>query len=112
MAREIIKGSDDLLKVYLRTSKTLVPLDLTGNTEITACFIKDDSTALELTKTASDIAVVGDEKLGYIEITLNDTNTALLMAGEKLSFNVKVDYGTDRKIIDFKQSIDVSELIC
>ncbi len=88
---EIVKGSKATIKVRLLRKTDLSPLDLTGITEISTCFLNDDGTELMLSLTGGNIAIIGDPILGLVAITLTsemsqdfavDSSTALQLALE------------------------------
>lgn len=107
---KIVQGEDRLLKVSIKTDGG-VPYDLTGVTEITACFKLAAGGYQDVTMTLGAIAVTSPTGAGLIEITLTDTVTALLATGTQ-SFEVLVDIGTDRKIVQFAKALEIVKRIC
>ena len=111
---EIIQGSDRTLKVTMRDVNG-DGIDISAETEITACFKKIDGTYLEITLTSGQITKT-DVNLGKIQITLTDADTALIEAGTRVDFKVKLDVGAHpggtRRIVRFDQQIDVLDGDC
>lgn len=106
----IVQGEDTLITVRLNESDG-DPYDFTGYTELTAVFTKEDGTCLSKTYTLGAIAVVSPDTSGKATITLADTDTELLETGIT-GFELLIDKGTDRKIVQFKSSLNVLERLC
>ena len=108
MSVKIIQGEDRVLTVQLKEGSGCY--DLTGKTEITACF---NGTAGQILKTltGADIAVVGTDPEGKITISLTDVDTNNLPA-EVQGFTITVDKGTETRIINLPNSLQVQEKIC
>jgi len=104
MSAKIYQGEDRTLKCFLKNEEGNA-YDLTGVTEITAKFVGTSAT-VEVTLADGDIAVVSPAGGGELTITLSDTNTALLKKGIT-SFEVLVDKGTERRIVQFLQALEV-----
>lgn len=100
----ITMGSDVTLYVRLRNEYD-DPFDLTGVTEITAKFANSDQTVLSKTMTDGSVAITS-AVLGKISIALTDQETSALKDGQG-SFEVYVDKGTDRKIAQFQNALNV-----
>ena len=79
MSVNIIKGEDRTITVSLKNENGDA-YDLTGNTEIEACFAGESGT-ISKTKTGRAITVVGSADCGKITIKLDDTDTSDLPAG-------------------------------
>ena len=111
---EIIQGSDRILKLTMRDQNG-DGLDISNETEITACFKKPDGTYLEVTMLGGQI-VKTDVNLGKIDITLFDTDTTEIEAGIKVDFKILLDVdphpGGTRRIVRFDQQIDVLDGTC
>ena len=112
--KKIIKGSDVILNVTLRHKTSGDPYDLTGATEITACFEADDGTTVTFNMAVdSEISIRNAEpKLGKIAIAMTDTKTALLMIGDPVDFDITIDKGADREIIKVEQSLIIEDRNC
>ena len=110
MTAKIIQGEDRSLNVVIKTSEGKC-FDLTGNTEITACFKETAGTFLSVTKTGGSIVVNSDEG-GDITITLTDSETALLKMDKTADFEILVDIGTTRRIVQFVDSLEIVKRIC
>lgn len=108
MSVKIIQGEDRTITVLLRQDGS--PYDLTGFTEITACFI-GTSGSITKTQTGGQIAVVGSNDCGKITIDLTDADTALLEEGLQ-GFTVDVDKGTTKRTVNLANSVDVEARIC
>ncbi len=103
--------SDEKQVVYQGEDRTLSALvkqsdgkcyDLTGATEITAKF----SGGVTVTLTGAAITVVSAEG-GSLDITVSDTETALMDTGTG-SFEVWIDVGTDRRIVQFINALNIT----
>lgn len=103
----IIQGMDITLDIYLTQEVDGIetPFDLTSNSEITASFVGTSSNQT-VTKTGTEISVVGDATLGHIQVVLSDTVTAAMKIG-KQPFEVAVDISTTKTIFQFLKKIDV-----
>jgi hypothetical protein len=98
----IIKGSKKALTVRLGTAVNGVqgdPVDLTGITEITTCFLQSDNTELMLSKTGGQITIIGSPFLGKLSIYLSAANSALLQAVDTATLQLSLVYGTDDPIL-------------
>ena len=78
----------DIPITLLLSNKDYKPFDITGNTEITARFIDQNSVYFEVTKTGGAITEVNAAG-GQINIRLDATQTGQLMKGDNQSFEVK-----------------------
>lgn len=111
---EIIQGSDRVLKLTMRDANG-DGLDISSETEISACFKKPDGTYLEVTLTGGQITK-DDVNRGKISVSLTDSDTVLIEAGIKVNFKIKLDVGAHpggtRRIVRFDQQIDVLDGDC
>ena len=89
---EIIQGEKQIFNINLKSKKTGLPLDLTGNTEIEVCF-KSGDIIISKKKTDSKVSVVGDVKLGQITTTLLIADTPLLPPTSEGAIEVVVTKG-------------------
>lgn len=106
----IVQGEDMTVTVRIATESG-DPYDFTGFTEVSAVFTKTDGTCLTLTETGGDITVVLPITSGKVEISLTDADTLLLASGTN-GFELIIDKGTDRRIVQFKNSLNVLERLC
>jgi hypothetical protein len=113
---KIKRGEDKSFTVLLKREvcgpDDTEPFDLTGVSEITAKFRKEDSTVLEKTLSASGVEVV-QALLGKAKIILTDVDTGLMETGDAQGFDLVVDYGAatggTRRIFSFEESLDISD---
>lgn len=109
---DIIHGEDKDITLDLLDEEGK-PFDLTGNTEIKACFVNDDDTILSKLRTTGGITVSGDDKLGVIVVTVTKAESALLKAGVRQSFEVVVtDAGGKDHKAQFIGKLNIHESIC
>jgi len=87
----IIRGEDRTLQLGINESNG-TPYDLTGYTEIVIELENEDGSWLDLKYTDSEISVV-EAKAGTIAVTITDTQSALLMIGNAMSFQCKITIG-------------------
>ena len=83
---------------------------MTGLTEATASFRKEDNTILTLLLSTNDIVVLGSAINGKLEIRMNDTNSKLLKSlsnKEPQDFELSIEKGTEKSIIQFEKSLIV-----
>jgi len=111
MALNIIQGSDREFNVRIESQETKEPFDLTGVSEIVACFIKDDGSILSKKMTLGQIAVV-NALGGKIKVTLDEVDTAALKAGENKSFEIEITIGTITSIVQFIEQLTVIKRVC
>jgi len=111
-ALNIIQGEDRTLTVLLKDGDGNA-YDLTGNTEITALFCAAAGGTLPSapTKTGGEITIVGSADCGKIQIVLTDADTALLATGNQ-DFEIELDAGTDKRIVQLLKAINVLERVC
>ena len=89
---EIIQGERQPFTIDLILKSSKKPFDLTGFSEITACF-KADSSKVVLTEGGGDISVVGDPKLGQLTGFLTVAQTTSLTPTAKGDIEVVIDFG-------------------
>ena len=106
MSAKIYQGEDRTLKCFLKNEEDNA-FDLTGVTEITATF-QGASSDVVVSMGAGDIAVSTPAGGGELTIALNDTDSALLKKG-LISFEIEVDKGTEKRIVQFLQALTVVE---
>jgi len=104
----IVKGEDRTINLKIVDTEG-EPYDLTGYTEITAKFPTTSGTALTKTYSASGGITVTSAEAGRLAIALTDTDTALLLSDDnRQDFELWIDKGTARRIVQFKKG-DKSE---
>lgn len=103
----LIKGSERSLAIRLVSEfPNGAPLDLTGNTEILAKFLKEDRTILSLTKTGGAITVVSDAA-GSLQIAITAVQSALLMPGSPMPFTMVVTLPTGPVALNFPYQLQI-----
>jgi hypothetical protein len=107
---DIYQGQDKSFAIRLIDANG-EPFDLGTMTEITARFVKTTSGILAKTLTGGAIALNGDSAVGKFTITLSDTDTATLKTGAHLRFELYVDLGTDRHVIQSPRLLNVRATI-
>lgn len=100
---KIVKGQDRSITVQLVKESDGLPYSLADFTAATGYFPKADLTALAV----SGSLVSSD--LGTIKFVMTETDTLDLKAGEDQSFEVEVDQGATKTIVQFEDSLDVFE---
>ena len=103
----VYRGEDKTLNIRI-SNEDGSPLDLTGVTEITAKFKKEDETVLSLTKTAGAIAVV-TAAAGSITVTIPKASTLLLATSEEASFTIMIDIAGSRRIVSFDKVLWIKD---
>lgn len=102
----IIQGEDRVLTFRL-VDDTGAPFDLTAATQFDAYFPTTTSPTLHIPN--SQISVLGDAKLGTIQITLTKANTALINASDApQDFTLDVTFGATKRIFNVLQSITIN----
>ncbi len=90
----LVKGSGRVLAVRLVVQHPNgEPFDIALATNVTARFLNDDRTVLELTSDDGDIDITVPAA-GKMEISITDVQSALLMAGSPQAFTMIVDMPT------------------
>ena len=118
MSVKIIQGEDREITVQLKDGNG-ANLDLTNYVggapaDIEACFV---STGAAITATFNNVAkpyirVNGNNDCGSITISLTAVETALLDADAK-DFEIDlIDASSERRIVQVKGQLDISEQIC
>jgi hypothetical protein len=103
----VYRGEDKTLLLKFKDSNE-DPYDLTGATEITVRFRKEDDSVLSKTLTGGGVVVISAEA-GTAEVSLSDTETALLKTGERQSVTAYVDVSAIRRIADFPESLTIRD---
>lgn len=109
----IIHGSDQPTKIQILEENNGVetPFNLTGVSEITACFRKSDGTILQ--KLLSDAGIIIDNaEGGLFSIDWDESETALLKIAERQDFEVEIVKATKTNIIQFQKVLTVRPRIC
>lgn len=106
----IIQGEDRVLSLRVKRSDD-GSVDLTGVTEITAKFLKTDSTTLEIKMTdVGAPVVVTDAPAGRFTVSINETQTALLQKkSDPYDFTVVIDWGSTRRIVNYVKGLLVKK---
>lgn len=110
MAIKIVQGEDRTLKIRLKDENGDA-YDLTGQTEISAELQNSSGGCVTKTVTGGDVAVDGSDDCGVILVTLDEVDTAALIVG-KGNMEIVIDKGTDRRIVQLKNSFEGVERIC
>jgi len=106
---QVIVGEDKQLTIRIISESSDEPYDLSSATEVTVCFEGHTSTVTK--NTSSGVTILSPEELGKITVDLDDTDTQALKTGT-INFEVTIDAGTDRKIVQFKKQLQVIERLC
>jgi hypothetical protein len=110
MALNIIKGEDRYIVVILRDEDGAA-YDLTGNSEIEACFVGESGT-ISKTKTAGQILLPSSEDCGKIRIKLEDSDTLNLTIGVQ-GFTITITEASgDLRKVNLSNTLKVEEPIC
>lgn len=109
----IIQGSDQPTKIQILEDNNGVetPFDLTGVSEIVACFKKTDGTILQKTLTGAGI-IVDSAEGGLFSIDWDETETEGLRVGERQDFEVEITKATKTSIVQFEKVLTVKARIC
>ena len=109
---KIVQGTDR--KIVVRLENSIGDAwDLTEVTDITACFKLTDGTTLKKQLTVSGLTILNNKKMnGKVVIQLSDAETLGMKISDPLkslygSFEIELDEGTDRQIIQFKDSLEI-----
>ncbi len=103
----IIKGEDREFFVRIQEECTGNNYDLTGVTVAKAVFKSQSGTNVEITLAASEIEIVSPAQNGLLKLKINDTNTALLKAGNLQTFEIEIEKGTEKRIIQLEKLLNV-----
>lgn len=102
MPIKIVRGEDRVFNIKFSNRSNNEPYDLSGVTQITAKFNNYvGATPAQLVKTLGNGIVVVSTILGRIQVTINDTESAMLKVGERQNFEVWLDMGASRRIVQF-----------
>jgi hypothetical protein len=104
---KIVHGEDVTLALLVKDSEGEA-YDLSGTTEITARFQKTDNTILSKLKTDGDVVITSAVN-GRMTVALSDSDTTLLKKGDNLGFELWIDVGSTRRIVQFLRVIDVAQ---
>jgi len=108
---KIVVGEDKKIPVHLQFEDGKVK-NLTNVTEISAIFIKTDGSKLTKTKTGGAITIEDDiPQNGNIIIALGDVDTTLLKVNAKASFEIEIDEGTDKTIVQIIEQLEIVKRI-
>lgn len=107
---KIIQGEDRVIKMSLKQKSCdeISALDLNTATEISVIFKNADKTELTKTLTGTDVSV-SNANQGKIQVSLTDTETQALRVGENQDFKVKVDFGSETRIIKFDNCLTIEK---
>ena len=97
----VYQGEDRTISAIVKQSDGKC-YDLTGATEITATF----NDGIVVTMTGGAISIASNEG-GAVDITLSDTETATITKGIS-SFELWIDVGTDRRIVQFLNALTIT----
>ena len=103
---KIIKGEDRSFFVRLTECPSDDAFDLSSVTAIKAIF-KGVSANVEVTMLASEIVIVAPAVNGKIEIKLSDTKTALLKEGDNMPFEIEIDEGAEKRIVQLSKMLNI-----
>jgi hypothetical protein len=113
---KIIQGGAKIFTVRLDDEKQDQPFDFTGVVQITTCFFNTDTTELMLTLSGSPggIAIVGDPKIGKLQISISSTQAALLQESEDQpqTLELSVDFGTGPQKFQIPNAYIVKATVC
>jgi len=101
----IIQGEDRLVKITLFKGEC-EPFDLSGVTEIAMIFPLADGTELIKLSSLSEVSIVSPAA-GKIQASLTDTDTNAMRKAKDQDFKVKIDIGTETRIIKFNDCLTV-----
>lgn len=100
----LIQGADKTISVQLTKSPSGY-VDLTSASEISVK-IPSLGAAIEKLKSTGGVTVTG-AATGEFEFSLSDTETATLRVGENQSWEITVDIGSNRKIYQVTENMNV-----
>lgn len=101
---KIVQGEDKTVNLRLRDENG-DPFDITGATPLKAIFKKTDGTLLE--KGLGTGVVIVNGPAGKLTVDLEDADTALLKVGEFQDFEVEINIGTAKTIVQFQKALTV-----
>lgn len=105
--QRIVKGEDAEVLFNVRYENGSF-FDLTGKT-LSAKLKNDDGSVLTLTGGA--VAGLAPLANGKGKLTITDTQSALLLAGEAVGFDLIIVDGSDVKIVPFRRALEIIERI-
>lgn len=103
----IIQGTDVDINVQFIDRLTREPIDLEGASGGSAQFAAADGTTITVPWAASGVSLL-DADVGFVNVHLGADLTALLAAGESLSWEIQVDHGATT-IAQFVEQLEVVE---
>jgi hypothetical protein len=102
MPIKVIRGEDRVFNIKFVNKTTNEPYDLSAITQISVKFNNAiGSTQAQLTKTIGSGVVIVSTILGKIQVSLSDLDTTTLRIGERQNFEVTLDFGSTRRIVQF-----------
>lgn len=108
---EIVQGEDIQFEIKLEDENGDA-YGLGSVTELTFSVKKQDGTTLTKTQTGGAISIVGSApQNGRITVQLTDTDTALLKASADQDFELIVDEGSNRRIVQFLKQLKVNKRV-
>lgn len=103
---KIVQGEDKSINLRLRDENG-DPFDITGADPLKAIFKKTDGTLLEK-GIGTGVAIVNGPA-GKLTVDLEDADTSALKVGEFQDFEVEINIGSDKTIVQFQKSLTVKK---
>lgn len=103
---KIIKGEDRNFFVRITECPSNDAFDLTSVTAIKAIF-KGATSNVSVDMASSEISIVAPAVNGKIEIKISDAKTALLKEGDNMPFEIEIDEGADKRIIQVTKMLNI-----
>lgn len=100
---KVVQGQDRTITVQLVKESDGTPFSLEGFTGVTGYFPGADDAGY------AKVGSLVSSDLGTVKFVLDETDTAALAAGEDQSFEVVLDQGSTRTIVQFDSKLDVFE---
>lgn len=113
----IIQGSrtdsaaNPFLVYLIQNPQTFQPFNLTGVTNITACFQNADGSEL-MVSLGSGISILGNPLLGTIAIALTAAQTALLAVTDSATLELSITTSGDPFKVQIPNAYLVAESVC
>ena len=108
---EIVQGEDIQFEIKLEDENGDA-YNLISVTELTFSVKKQDGTTLAKTQTGGAISIVGSApQNGRLNVQLTDADTALLKASADQDFELIVDEGSNRRIVQFLKQLKVNKRV-
>lgn len=113
----IIQGEDKVFIIRIQRGNGDA-YDLSDVTDAEVCFKNQDGSALKKTISVLSPNLGGVEILdgipinGKLKVRVEETESPLLKAGDKLDFEVLIDENGEKKIIQFKKQLEVLKRLC